>query len=164
MKPISEEIVEETWQEVASFTPGRADKEMTQLGEGQPDLLGFILEMTKDLDPEVYELAVYMFFNVYRMFQNTFYKKIKPISHTKIIKCYESNEKFLESLEGAHDKFFERIARMQISDQPYVMKYILETLIEAHEEEDPVELSDEDIGFLFLIFKTLIDVLNKVTD
>jgi hypothetical protein len=43
------------------------------------------------------------------------------------------------------------------------MRYVVETLIEAPEEEDPVALSDEDIGFLFLLLKTVVDVLDKMT-
>jgi len=70
----------------------------------------------------------------------------------------------MESLEGAHDKFFERIARVQASAQPSVIKYVVETLLEAPEEGDPVVISDEDVGFLFLLLKTVVDVLNAKTD
>ena len=50
---------------------------------------------------------------------------------------------------------------MQLSSQPYVMKYVVETLIEAPEEENPVALTDEDTGFLFLLLKTVVDVLDS---
>jgi hypothetical protein len=43
------------------------------------------------------------------------------------------------------------------------MKYVTETLIEAPEEEDPVLLTEDDTGHLFLIFKTVVDVLNEKT-
>jgi len=69
----------------------------------------------------------------------------------------------VESLEGVHEKFLDRIARVQLSAQPYVMRYVVETLMEAPEEQDPVPLSDEDIGFLFLLLKTAVDVLDKKT-
>jgi hypothetical protein len=69
----------------------------------------------------------------------------------------------VESLEGVHEKFLDRIAKVQLSGQPYVMRYVVETLIEAPEGEDPVPLSDEDIGFLFLLLKTVVDVLDKTT-
>jgi hypothetical protein len=122
------------------------------------------MEMTEDLDQEIRELAIYMFFVIHRMFQDGYGKKIRKVNSDEIIACYEGNEKLLESLGGAHEKFFERIARVQMSSQPYVIRYIVETLFEADQEEDPVLLGEEDMGYLFLLMKTVVDVLNKKTD
>jgi hypothetical protein len=68
--------------------------------------------------------------------------------------------RFMESLEGSHEKFIARIANVQVSKQPYVMKYVLEALLEDA-EENGIDLTEEDIGSLFILFKTLIEVLNK---
>jgi len=78
--------------------------------------------------------------------------------------CHEANERLMEGMEAAHDRFFERIARVQISSQPFVIKYVVDAIFEAPEDEDPVSLTDEDAGFLFLLLKTVIDALNKKTD
>ena len=164
MKPLSEELVEETWQEFASFTPTQVNKEAKKVAKGQSDLLSFMVEFTEELDQEVKELAIYMFFVVNRIFAKGYRKKIKKASPEEIIECYEKNEKLMESLEGAHDRFYERVASVQVSAQPYVIKYVVETLFEVPEEEDPIFISDEDVGFLFLLLKTAIDVLNKKTD
>ena len=103
-----------------------------------------------------------MFFVIYRIFQKSCPKKMKEISADEIMECYEGNEDLMESLEGVHERFFDRITRVQISKQPYVMKYVVDTLIEAPEDEDdPVPLTDEDVGFLFLLLKTVIEVLDK---
>jgi hypothetical protein len=98
------------------------------------------------------------------MFQKGFCKKIKPISPDEIINCYESNEKLMQRLEGAHDKFYDRIAKTQVSEQPFIMKYILETLFEQSDDEDPVDLTDDDIGYLYLLLKTGVDILNTTTN
>jgi hypothetical protein len=164
METITEKLVEETWQETARFNPKQISKEMKKVGMTQPDLLAFIMEFSQELNQELKELAVYMFLNVYRMFQKSFPKRIKKISAKEIIDCYEHNEKFIASLEGAHDKFYDRIARVEFYEQPYVMKYVVDTFFEAPEEEDPITLTKEDIGYLFLLFKTVIDILNKTTD
>lgn len=161
LEPIPEELVEETWQEVAGFSPDRTNKEMKMLVKNQPNLLAFMMEFVQDLDQEVKELATYMFFVVYRMFQKSFGKKIKKISPEEIIVCYEKNENLIQSLEGVHEKFFDRIARVQLSEQPYVLKYVTETLMEAPEEEESVALTEEDAGFLFLLLKTMVDVLDR---
>jgi hypothetical protein len=119
------------------------------------------MEFTQELSQEVKELAIYMFYVLYRMFQKNSKKKIKRISAEEIITSYEKNENFIKSLEGVHDKFFERIAGVQLSGQPYVMKYVVETLMEAPEDEDPVALTEEDMGYLFLLLKTVVDLLDQ---
>ena len=43
------------------------------------------------------------------------------------------------------------------------MKFVVETLMEQEEGEDDIELSEEDKGFLFLLLKTVIDVLDQKT-
>jgi hypothetical protein len=159
MDLLSEEFVEKTWQEVAGFTEDRANKEMIAMGRNQPDLLAFLMAFTDDLDQEVKELAIYIAFVVYKMFLDS-NGKIPKISSKKIMASYDENIRLMESLEGADEKFIDRIAGVEVSQQPYVMKYVLETLMED-DEEDGFDLTEEDIGSLFLLFKTEIEVLDK---
>jgi len=164
MEPLSEELVDETWEGFAGYSDEQAYEEAQMVGKSQPEILAFIMEMTEDLDQEIRELAIYMFFVIHRMFNNGYGRKIQKVTSDEIITCYEDNEKLLESLGGAHEKFFERIARVQMSSQPYVIRYIVETLFEADQEEDPLLLGEEDMGYLFLLMKTVVDVLNNKTD
>ena len=87
--------------------------------------------------------------------------KIRRISSKEIIKCHEHNESLLERLEGAHEKFLDRVASIQISEQPHVMKYVIDALMEEEGGEGAVQLTDEHKGFLFLLLKTVIDVLDQ---
>ena len=146
MDPLSEEFVEKTWQEVADFTPARAKKEMLALGKSQPDLLAFLTAQMDDLQQEVKELAIYIAFAVYKMFLDSS-GKIPKISSKEIMSRHDENMRFVESLEVVHEKLFNKIAGVTVSKQPYVMKYILEALMEDA-EEDGVDLTEEDIGFL----------------
>ena len=41
------------------------------------------------------------------------------------------------------------------------MKYVVETLIEAPEDEIQVNLTEEDKGYLFLLLKTVVDMLDE---
>jgi len=161
MEIISAELVDETCQEVAGLSPIRGSEEMAKVGRKQPDLLTFMVAFTEDLDQEVKELALYMFLVVYRIFEKHSKNKIKKISAKGVMKAYESNEKLLEKLEGAHERFIERIAGTQVAAQPFVMKYVVDTLMEMAEEKDPIELTEEDSGYLYLLFKTVIDLLNQ---
>ena len=160
MKPIPEEVVEKTWQEVAGFGPDRAKKEMTKIGNSQPELLAFVTESSEEMDKAVRELAIYMFLVVHRMFQKA-HGRIEKISSEDIIECYEHNEGLMERLEGAHEKFLDRAASIQISKQPYVVNYVVDALMEEEETEDAVPLTEEQKGFLFLLLKTVIDVLDQ---
>ncbi len=67
----------------------------------------------------------------------------------------------MERLEEAHEKFLDRIASVQTSRQPYVVKYVVDALMEEDGGEEAVALTDEQKGFLFLLLKTVIDVLDQ---
>lgn len=163
MNPIAEETVDHALEEIESFSDDRFDGEMAKLGEIQPDLLSFMVEFTRDLDEQAMGYALYLFFAVFHIFSKGYGKKIGRITVDEIIDCFEENQKLLESMEFAHNRFYERIAEVQISPQPYVIMYVVDALLESPEEEGEEELSDEDIGYLFLLLKTVIDVLNKKT-
>jgi hypothetical protein len=80
----------------------------------------------------------------------------------EIIKCYEYNEGLMERLEGAHDKFLDRVARVQTSRQPHVVNYVVGALMEEDDErEDGMALTEEQKGFLYLLLKTVTDVLDQ---
>jgi hypothetical protein len=159
METLSEGFVEKTWQQIANFTPDRANKEMIAMGKNQPDLLAFLMAYTDDLQQEVKELAIYIAFVVYKMFLDSG-GKIPRISSREIMARHNETTRVVESLEGAHEKFIDRIANVQVSPQPYVMKYVLEALMEDA-EDDGIDLTEEDIGLLFMLFKTEIEVLDK---
>jgi len=161
MEPLSEEFVEKTWQGVAGFSPDRANKEMLAMGKSQPDLLAFLMAYTDDLRQEVKELAIYIAFVVYKMFHDSA-GKIPKISSREIMSTYDENSLFLEGLKGTHEKMFDRIAKVTGSKQPYVMKYVLKALIEDAGEEG-INLTVKDIGFLFILLKTEMEVLDKRT-
>ena len=160
MKTIPEGIVEKTWQEVAGFSPEKAKREMTKIGNTQPELLAFVTESSKEMSQEVRELAVYMFFVVYRMFHEARWK-IKKICSEEIIECYEHNEGLMERLEGADERFLDRIASLQTSKQPHVVNYVVDALMEEDDGKDAVSLTEEQKGFLYLLLKTVIDVLDQ---
>ena len=160
METIPERIAEKAWQEVAALSMSQAGKEMQKMARNQPDLLAFLMAMTEDLGADTKELAVYMAFVVYRIFEGSRHK-IKKITSQEIIDCYETNEDLMGRLGSAGKQFIDRVAQIQISTQPFVMKYVIDTLIEEPEEEDNDELTDEDKAFLFLLLKTVVDLLDK---
>lgn len=159
MDTLSEGFVEKTWQQVAEFTPDRANKKMLAMGKNQQDLLAFLMAYTDDLQQEVKELALYIAFVVYKMFLDSS-GKIPKISSKEIMARYNENTRFMESLEETHEKFIDRVASVQVFKQPYVMRYVLEALMEDA-EEDGIDLTEESISSLFILFKTEMEVLDK---
>jgi hypothetical protein len=112
------------------------------------------------MSQEVRELAIYLFFVVYRMFQAA-HGKIKKISSEEIIECYKQNKGLIERLDGADERFLDRIASLQTSRQPHVVNYVVDALMEEDEGKDAVQLTDEQKGFLFLLLKSVVDVLDQ---
>ena len=162
MEPVSEETVEKTWKEFASLSPERAERETEKISKNQPNLMAFMMEFTQELSQEVKELSIFLFNVLYRMFEKSSKTKINKISAEEIINCFEKNEHLIQSLEGVHEKFLERIAGVQLSGQPYIMKYVVESLIEAPGDEEPMNLTEEDTGYLFLLLKTVVDLLDQM--
>lgn len=155
---IPDEIVQATWKEVAGFRGMRARKEMARLAKRQPDLFTFVVTETEDLSREANELAVYLLFVVTRMFEKG--GTVARISSAVILEQFQSSVSELELLVGANDQFIEKAAAGQASWQPHVMRYILEALMDAGDEPDPVELTEDELGGLFLILKTVVDALD----
>lgn len=159
MDPLFEEFVEQSWQQIAVFNHERLTKEMHAMGKNQPDLLAFLMAYTDDLEQEVKELAIYIAFVVYKTFHDSA-GKIPKISSKEIMAVYNENALLLEDLEGAPGKILDKIESLKVPRQPYVMKYVLEALLEDAEEEG-IGLTEEDIDFLFILLKTEIEVLDR---
>ncbi len=156
---ITEQIVEETWQEVAEWPEDKATEEMVALAGRQPHLLAFVTGHAEEMSEDGAELAVYLFFNVVRMFEKGA-GELTRIPADAILKRFEANEKLLAGLTEAHPKFFEQVARASIDRQPHVMGYVVEAILEEPEDE-PLDIEEDDYGTVFLLLLTVVDVLDE---
>lgn len=163
MDAIGEDLVEATWMEVGALSGAQARTNMGRIGKSQPYLLAFVLGTTEHLRPEVQELGIYLFFVIHRMFEKAGNRQLKRVTSKRIDEMYGQIQESVGRLEGAHARFLERAALSMSSSQPFVMKYLVEALMEAPEGDDPVDLSDEEMGTLFLVLKTVIDILDETT-
>jgi len=163
MKPISEELIEQTLEDLDQFTEKTAGKAMEAITNAQPELLSFVVEFTENLSPDARELAFYMVFVIYRTFQKGYEKEIQKIESNEIKKCYDKNENFLEKLEAAHEKFIRKIAETQLLQQPELMNFVVETLVEEAEDDEFEPLTDEEAGTLFFLMKIVVEVIELKT-
>ena len=161
MNQIPEEVVDNVWDEFAGFSNATAFREMKRVGAHQRNLLSFVFVFTEELRPEVHELAVFLYFVIYRIFQTATPGKIRTIKGPKIERCWERNEELLAGLAEAHPRFLERVVLAEASGQPFVVKGLVEAIMSAPLGDDPIILTEEESGTLFLVLKTVIDVLDQ---
>ena len=153
---IPEKLVDYTWQEVASFSTERANREIIEINHKQPEIVTFLIGLTKGMSEEARALPIYLFLVVHRMFQSR-RKKVNRVSKEEISERYKYNKGLFETLGLIYDGF----SSIQMSRQPYVMKYVLDALAEKDGCEQSVPLSEEHKGFIFLLLKTVVDILDQ---
>jgi hypothetical protein len=158
MTTIPETIVENTWREVASFASRDAWRAMEKVTKRQPALLAYVMASTRECGEDAQELAVYLFFVVLRMFDQLPGHRLKRVSITQVERRAAENEAMLERLGGAHERFLERAAHVQAESQPHVLRYLTEAILKGEDPE--VELTEEESGLLFLVLKTVVDLLD----
>lgn len=161
---IDEATVESTWQDVAGFGVEQAQQEMMRLGEVQPELLAYVMGSCGDLCEEARELAVYMFFVVYRIFETAYDQQLPRISTEQILEQDQETDQLMTNLMEADEGTLAFTAIKETSRQPWVTQYVVESLVEAPEGDDPVYLSEEEFGQIFLVLKTVVDLLDRNTD
>ena len=158
---IPEEVVTESWQSVAQLNPAQVKGGIRKFGQRQPALLAYALGTSKSLSPAAGELLVYMAFVVV----NAVYlsgAKVRPVSPQAIDASEAALEQPLLNLLAAHDAFITRAASLLASHQPHLFRYLVETLQEApYEPPDPVPLSPEEEGAIFLAIATVISALDQ---
>ncbi|MEW6116602.1 MAG: hypothetical protein AB1553_06855 [Nitrospirota bacterium] len=159
MEMLSAEHVEKIWGEAAGFSPQQAEREMIKMSKSQPDLLAFLMSMSDGLSTDARELAICIGFVVYKMFANA-RSTIPNISSEEIMDNYKENLFLLEDLKGSRVKIIDSIIKTQSSDQPHVMKYVIEALTEDTEGDD-IKLTAKDTASLFILLKTVIEVLDE---
>jgi hypothetical protein len=69
-------------------------------------------------------------------------------------------EALLESLGAAYERFLERAARVQTQAQPHVLHDLTGVLIEEGPFDPSLKLTNEESGLLFLVLKTVVDLLD----
>lgn len=158
---ISEAVVEATWRECAGMAPAEARVRINNLGRSQPALLAYVLAESESLAPAAEELAVYLFFVIARMFYRGG-ATVRRVSLAAVQACAEDIEARLAALQGSHVAFLERAALVLSGRQPYVYRYLVETVFEAPTSKvGPIPLTPEEQGAVFLLLATVISALEE---
>jgi hypothetical protein len=160
---ISEAVVEATWRDTAALSPSIFTAGIENLAKLQPTLFRFVITEANALSGPANELAVYMFFVVSRMFYGNDVH-IRKISAAAVRRHEAATISRLEALQGAHDAFLQRAAEVLSSREPFVFRYVVETVVEAPTAEaDPIPLTEAEQGAIFILLATAIGCLATAT-
>ena len=158
-KIVPEQVVEAAWLEIGGLSEDQARLHMQRLSRRQPALLAFVTTFSEDLGKDGAELGIYMFVAIVHMFEMHFGKRLQNVGPSRIESMHEENVKMLDRLTGAHERWLEQAAVAQSERQPWVWKYVVESLFEPDDPE--LNLSEEDQGSLAIIMRTVIDALDS---
>ena len=163
MEVITHEVVERTWQEVGNMDPEDAGVAMFDFSESQPFLLAFVMALAEELGSDASELCTYMVFVIYKMFANSTSDSIPVISEDQIEHHYQATYKLVDELAESSDDELEEMA-VSTNNQPFVYKYLSETLFEEDDDaDDDLDISDEEVGVIFMTLKCVIDAVDDAT-
>jgi len=130
---ISNEWVEETWQEIGSLQDEMKAAALSQsFTKKQPALAEFILTFTKDLSTDAHELAYYIALVVWRCYESHFKQQLREIQSDEVIEEHKKTDKWLGSLEKVDSRFLsKRILNGADYEQRYILQYIVEAIFES---------------------------------
>jgi hypothetical protein len=152
---IPADVVAATQKTVGAFPPNRRRAEMERVGEQQPDLQAFVFDATGDLSAPAQELAGYVLFVIHEAFRGRD-GRLPPVKTPAILRRLDENQNLLERL-GA-DVFAKAEEPGEVTGQPALFAYVVEIVFGQNAAEP--EIDGDEQGTLFLILKTVIDVLD----
>lgn len=160
MRPIPEEIVRDTWQEMARMPTNRFARLVDRMARRQPVLLAYLMASTEVdfMQQEEKEALLYMGVVVWQMMS----QGDRPL--------YSVTERLLDHMETRNEKMLEYLAGETLPDligsveqiyQNYnqigVLQYVVAALLEDGDEHGFSEMSK---GYILMCLKTVIDCLD----
>jgi hypothetical protein len=159
IKPVSDELVAEVWQEMAVISASQVPGLINQMQDEQPALLAYLLALEGyDLPQDEFEVIFYLGIAVWQMMKRA-HPRLLRISIKKLERAAEENTQTLEFMEADTPGDFLSATREMLDSypEPAVLSYIVEALMETNPED--IELSATTIGIAFLHLKTVLDAL-----
>ncbi len=164
MQCIEESLIESVLQMASDLDAERASEEMMDFATAQPEILGFANAFSEDLREEAQEVLIFLLFVVYRVFEKAATRAIPKITPEAIMAKHEANQSLIVGLDDKDDKSFEELAALETSNQPHLFGYITEALLDEDSPDDEIVLDDEEFGEIFMLLKTIVDVVDAETN
>ena len=164
MQCIEAPVIESVLEFASDLDAEQASEEMMKFATAQPDVLGFTNAFSEELREEAQEVLIFLTFVIYRVFETAAADPIPTISPEAIVAKYEDNQSLIVGLDEKDDTSFEELASLETANQPHLFGYITEALLEEDDPNDDIELDDEEFGEIFMLLKTIIDVIDAETN
>ena len=161
MNKISSEIVEQTWQSMCTMPTEELPKMVEQLTNEQPVILAYLMAVGDDFfNQDERELLLYLGIVIWKIMSQG-NMPLPEVSEEQLDEIEDSNIKMLEYLEDESNTDFITTVALLIDDynQPEVLKYVVEALMEDSEEE--YDIRDENTGIIMIYLKTVIDCFDR---
>ena len=156
---VDSELVELTWRRLGELPPRDMLALQRQSGKLQPELVGFVLGYTSQLPPEAIGLALYLMVVTIEMFRSASPRRMRKVKEAAIMRLWrESEEAVRRSLAPETDADPLSIL-VESSSEPAALEYIFDALTDM-EQEDPVDLSADELEQLLAVLRTLSEGLH----
>lgn len=139
--------------------PGSWGGAAERLLREQPEVLAFVLAGTNKLAIEARAVAVVLCGVIYETFRLAG-RPARPLDPDAFVEALGRNRDMAQRVSAAHDRIAERYLRnTNVLRQPALVRYVSGVLLEP-DERFPHEVSRRQLGPLFIILKSVIDVLD----
>ena len=130
-----------------------------QSGKLQPELVGFVLGYTSRLSPEAVGLALYLMVVTIEMFRSAAPRKMRKIKDAAIMRLWRESEEAIRRSLAPDTDADPLSVLVASSSEPAVFEYIFDALTDT-EQEDPVELTADELEQLLAVLRTLCEGLH----
>ena len=157
---ISAQVVDNTWKEVGAMTPRQALKLAKQMQAQAPVLMVYLVACGGDMfNREERELLNYLGLVVWRIMSKGD-SPLPEITPEKMEAADDANMNMVKYMEGEPPADLLKTIGKVLNNynQPEVLKFVLEALMEP---EEGSEVREEYTGMMFLYLKTVIDCLDR---
>ena len=157
MDQITSEIVEETWKRMAAMSWREAQKLAKLFVKQQPVVASYLLVVDSDvLNQDERQLLFYLGTVVWQMMSQG-KTPLPTVTEDDLFRAEDTNIKMVEYLQGETESGFRQVTETILNShqQPEVLRYVIEALME--EPEEGCIIRDENLGIMFLDLKTVID-------
>ncbi|MBI4510511.1 MAG: hypothetical protein HY698_12835 [Deltaproteobacteria bacterium] len=143
-----------------SRTPGAASGASAErLLREQPEVLAFVLAGTAQLNAESRAVGVFLGDVIFESFRLAG-RDPRALRTTAFVTALRENREMALRVGQAHDRFAERyLKHSNTLRQPALIRYVTGLLLEP-EEASRHEIPRDDLGPLFIVLKSVIDVLD----
>lgn len=162
MTLIEDSAVDAMCADVERVPPSRIPAEMDKASRNQPELVAFLLGSTDGLAPGVSELTGFIYYVIWRTVCQETRGRLGPISSDAIQATLEKKERDLARLDDLDPALLDTTTFAQITRQPALFRYMLETIAATEEAEPhPLQIPPEDKASVIILLSTAIDLLDE---